>query len=196
MIDIQKFIQRNSKRIIAAGALLFSLFLFALLTGAGPSAQVWLVRSPIAAGSKIQSNEVVLTKVDLGTNAAHFFGAKDLVVGKYAVRALNVGDFLATTDTALASSGTGVSFLPIGVQAADIPTDLSAGDFADLYLIPKDASSSPALVLSHVDIASVDDKSRSLGGSVDVALSVNQSNAALVIDAESQGRLVVAINAF
>ena len=52
------------------------------------------------------------------------------------------------------------------------------------------------VVISHVDVENVDSKSRSLGGSVELALSVTPANAVLIVDAESQGRLVVASNAF
>jgi hypothetical protein len=196
MIDIQKFMQRNSRRILAFGALFASLFLFSLLTGAGPSTSAWLVRSPIAAGARISANEVELTKVDFGKSGAHYFGAKDLVIGQYAMRALAIGDLIATSDLSVTLNSPKISYLPIGVLAADISTDITAGQFADIYLIPKDTSTSPALVLSHVDIQSVDTKSRSLGGSVEIALSLNPASTALIVDAESQGRLVVARNAF
>jgi|FreactcultuFSWF8_1027224.scaffolds.fasta_scaffold00020_29 hypothetical protein len=196
MIDIQKFFQRNSRRILAFGALLFSLFLFSLLMGSGPSGSAWVVKAPIATGTKVVASEVALEKIDLGSESSHFFGAKDQIIGQYALHALAVGDVISLSDLGRGSTQAGISFIPIGVLATDCPTDILPGDFADIYVIPKDQTTSPALVISHVDVENVDSKSRSLGGSVELALSVTPANAVLIVDAESQGRLVVASNAF
>ncbi len=107
-----------------------------------------------------------------------------------------MGDVISLSDLGRGSTQAGISFIPIGVLATDCPTDILPGDFADIYVIPKDQTTSPALVISHVDVENVDSKSRSLGGSVELALSVTPANAVLIVDAESQGRLVVASNAF
>ena len=196
MIDIQKFIQRHSRRIFAIGALTLSLLLFSLLMAAAPTGSGWMVIRPIAAGARIQSGDLSLVKVNLGSDSSHYFGAKDLVIGKFATHNLVAGDLLATSDLQQSSPEAGVSYLPIGILAQDIGSDISPGKSVDIYLIPKDSSAAPALVLSQISVATVDSRSRSLGGSVNISVSVTPTKAQLLVDAESQGRLVVASDAF
>lgn len=195
MSDFRKFIQRNSRRITAVGALIFSLFLFSTLVNGGPTGSVWVVKNPIIVGEKITRTDISLAKVNLGSDAPHYFGAKDMVIGLVAAQNLATGDFISTSDLTQSVSKSDLSFLAIGVLAQDVSPSIVAGNRVDIWVIPKDATQSPALVLSKINVQEVDSKSRSLGGSVDITISVNQGEAQLVVDAESQGRLVIASNA-
>ena len=78
MDDIQKFIQRNFRRIVAAGGLLFSLLALSLLLNSQPSTLVWMATGSIPNGSRITSSEVKLVKVDLTEDALHFESKNDL----------------------------------------------------------------------------------------------------------------------
>ena len=99
-------------------------------------------------------------------------------------------------DIALHPMTSGMALLPLGLLASDISPNIAPGDFVDVYVIPKDQTAAPGVVVTHIDVAELDLHSRSLGGSVDISLSVTASQAAMIIDAESQGRLVVATDAF
>jgi hypothetical protein len=65
MNDLQKFIQRNFRRILAGGGLILSLLAFSILLNSGPETSVWMVTVPIPSGSKIVANEVTLVKANL-----------------------------------------------------------------------------------------------------------------------------------
>jgi len=192
MDDIQKFIQRNFRRILAAGGLLFSLLALSILLNSQPSTLVWMATGSIPNGSRITSNEVKLVKVDLTEDALHFESKNDLVVGKFATRLLEPGDLVAVTDVTQQSSNSTSTFLPIGVAVDDLPADLAVGDLVDVYVIPKDQGVLPAVVAHRIPVQYIDDKSRSLGGSVAVSLSASPTVTSIIVTAESQGRLVLA----
>ena len=196
MDDIQKFIQRNFRRIVAAGGLLFSLLALSLLLNSQPSTLVWMATGSIPNGSRITSSEVKLVKVDLTEDALHFESKNDLVVGKFATRLLELGDLVAVTDVTQQSSNSTSTFLPIGVAVDDLPADLAVGDLVDVYVIPKDQGVLPAVVAHRIPVQYIDDKSRALGGSVAVSLSASPTVTSIIVTAESQGRLVLARDPF
>jgi len=196
MIEIQKFIQRNSRRLLATSALGLALLVVLTVGSHGPQGYGLEVISPIPADTKLTSQNIALVRIDLGTLSSAYFGKVDSVVGKFTTHELLAGALLSSRDLTVTPSQHGVALLPIGLLASDIPVDIEPGNFVDIYVIPKDVSTSPALVVSRVEVAQLDVHSRSLGGSVNISLNVTPTQAVLVIEAESQGRLVVATDAF
>jgi len=195
MDDLQRFVQRNLRRIAAIGGLLISLVAVSILLNAGPKTSLWMIVSPVASGSKIAAHDVELVKANLTTDSSHFEGSTDSVVGQYATRLLNVGDLIAVTDVNHSGANNLTSFLPIGIAVNDLPVDLAIGDLVDIYVIPRDQTVLPALVAHRIVIQSVDQKSRSLGGNVAVSVDASALVTAIIVTAESQGRLVLARDA-
>lgn len=195
MDDLQRFVQRNLRRIAAIGGLLISLVAVSILLNTGPKTSLWMIVSPVASGSKIAAHDVELVKANLTTDSSHFEGSTDSVVGQYATRLLNVGDLIAVTDVNHSGANNLTSFLPIGIAVNDLPVDLAIGDLVDIYVIPRDQTVLPALVAHRIVIQSVDQKSRSLGGNVAVSVDASALVTAIIVTAESQGRLVLARDA-
>jgi hypothetical protein len=196
MIDYQKFIQRNSRRIYASAALVAALFAGSILLNSGPTGTAWIVRNSISSGSIITALDVSSIQVNLATDAAHYVSAKEGVIGQFATRTLSPGDLISTSDVTRTSAASEVRYLPLGIALDDLPIAISAGDHADIYVIPKQASLGPALVVSNVSIHQIDNKSRALGGNIEIEVSVGIAAAMNLVDAESQGRLVVSRHAF
>ena len=196
MIDYQKFIQRNSRRIYASGVLVAAFFAASILLNGGPSGTAWIVKNAIPTGSLISALDVSTIKVNLGTDSTHYMSAKDFIVGQFATHTLNPGDLISTSDLTKIKGASEVRYLPLGIALDDLPIALMAGDHADIYVIPKQASLGPALVVSNVSIHQIDNKSRALGGNIEIEVSVGIAAAMNLVDAESQGRLVVSRHAF
>jgi len=192
MDEIHKFIQRNFRRIVATGGILLSLVALSILLNKSPQDTVWMVAKAIPSGAKITATDVRQIKADLAVDSIHFLRSTDLVIGKYATRSLHPGDLIAVIDLSSETSNPTANFLPIGVAVNDLSGDLSVGDLVDIYIIPKDQTTLPAVVAHRVAISSIDQKSRSLGGSVAVTLSTTASIATVIVTAEAQGRLVLA----
>ena len=192
MDEIHKFIQRNFRRIVATGGILLSLVALSILLNKSPQDTVWMVAKAIPSGAKITATDVRQIKADLAVDSIHFLRSTDLVIGKYATRSLHPGDLIAVIDLSPETSNPTANFLPIGVAVNDLSGDLSVGDLVDIYIIPKDQTTLPAVVAHRVAISSIDQKSRSLGGNVAVTLSTTASIATVIVTAEAQGRLVLA----
>ena len=196
MDDLQKFMQRNFRRMLAGAGLLISFLALIFLLNSGPETSVWMVTVPIPSNSKIFANEVKLIKANLTVDSSHYEGSADTVIGQYTTRALQSGDLIAVTDLSRTTRSAMANFLPIGVAVNDLPLDLVAGDLVDIYVIPKDQSILPAVVAHRVAIQSVDTKSRSLGGNVAVSVLATSEITSIIVTAESQGRLVLARDSF
>ena len=196
MDDLQKFFQRNLRRIAALVAIFISLLAVSTLLNSSPRSSAWMVKSAIPASSKITANSVQLIRVNLAVDSEHFVGSADQVIGRFASRTLAPGDLITVNDLISHPENTGASFLPIGIGVNDLPMDLSIGDRVDIYVIPKDSTVLPAVVARHVVIQNIDQKSRALGGSVGVSLIANTSVTSLIVTAEAQGRLVIARDSF
>ena len=98
MDDLQKFFQRNLRRIAAVGAIFISLIAISTLLNSSPHTSAWMVKNPIPASAKITLNSVQLIEVNLSADSNHFVGSKDQVVGRFASRALQPGDLLTVND--------------------------------------------------------------------------------------------------
>jgi hypothetical protein len=196
MDDLQKFIQRNFRRILAGAGIVLSLLAISLLLNTSPSTMVWMATGSIPAGSRITANGVKLVRADLTQDSLHYESKSDLVVGQFATRLLQPGDLIAVTDVARQGANSTSTFLPIGVAVDDLPADLEVGDLVDIYVIPKDQGVLPAVVAHRVPIQNIDIKSRALGGSVAVCVSANPTVTSIIVTAEAQGRLVLARDPF
>jgi hypothetical protein len=192
MDEFQKFIARNLRRILAAGGLLFSLLALSILLNKSPQGSIVMAMNPIPAGTKITAGNVKLVRADLSTDTSHYLTSITQALGQFATRALHAGDLLSITDVTHQSANPTVNFLPVGVAINDLPSDLAIGDLVDIYIIPKDQNSLPALVAHRVAVQNIDQKSRSIGGAVGVSLSTSSTVAAIIVTAEAEGRLVLA----
>ena len=80
--------------------------------------------------------------------------------------------------------------VPLGINRSDIPINLTVGEYVDLYTIPQKGSATD-LVVSHVSITKVDNKSANMSGQVGILVSVQPKDVVLITDAIQAGRIVV-----
>jgi len=192
MDDLQKFMQRNLRRILAVGGLILSLLALSILLNNSPTTSLGMATATIPSGSKITAREVQLVKANLTLDSGHYVGGSETVIGQYATRLLHPGDLIAVIDLNRGMTNPTATYLPIGVSIVDLPADLAVGDLVDIYVIPKEQAVLPAVVAHRVAIQNIDQKSRALGGSVAVSVAASDTVAAIIVTAESQGRLVLA----
>ena len=192
MDDLQKFMQRNLRRILAVGGLILSLLALSILLNNSPTTSLWMATATIPSGSKITAREVQLVKANLTLDSGHYVGGSETVIGQYATRLLHPVDLIAVIDLNHGMTNPTATYLPIGVSIVDLPADLAVGDLVDIYVIPKEQAVLPAVVAHRVAIQNIDQKSRALGGSVAVSVAASSAVAAIIVTAESQGRLVLA----
>ena len=192
MEEIQKFIQRNSRRILAILILFAAVMTAVIVSGSGPTSDAWIAVKAIPIGAKVASTDIALLKVNLTTDSGHYLTGSDSAVGRYLRRALVAGDLIAPSNLSSAPIDTTIEYLPVGIATNDLPSDLAVSDLVNIYVSPRDQGTAPALIAMRISVQSIDSKSRNLGGTVAISLATNSSVANLIVDAESQGRLVLA----
>jgi len=196
MDELQKFFQRNLRRIAAVGALILSFVAISALLNTAPHTSLWIAKVAVPAGTKISPGEVQLIAASVGSDSHHFESSGDQIIGHYTTRLLQAGDLISTTDLTTSPIRSSLNFLPIGIAVNDLPLDLEVGDHVDIYVIPKDAGTLPAVVVKRVVVQNIDQKARSLGGNVGVSVMADSPTSSLIVTAESQGRLVLARDSF
>jgi len=192
MEEIQKFIQRNTRRILAIVILFAAVMTILIVSSSGPTGNAWIATRVIPVGTKVARTDIALLKVNLTTDSGHYVTGSDVVVGRYLRRSLTAGELIAYGNLSSVPLDPTVQYLPVGIATNDLPNDLAVSDLVNIYVIPRDQGTVPALIAMGISVQSIDSKSRNLGGTVALSLATNSSVASLIVDAESQGRLVLA----
>ena len=197
MIDLQTFMQRNSRRVIAVGIIFISLLAAAVLASISNTNQgVWGAKVSIAPGSAIQASDLKIYSVSLGGQGGKYFSERAKLVGSYLTKPVAAGELIPTSSITRTTPDSVMKQVPISIARGDLPSNLLAGDTVDLYSIPtKDPKATPLLILSRARVALVDTQSRNLGGSVEVLFDLNLKLVLQVMESIQNGRIVVVRNA-
>jgi len=178
MEELQKFMQRNSRRISALLILFAAFITISMLMGSGPTGSAWIASRTIATGSKISVADISRVKVNLTTDSSHYLQGGDSIIGEYTTSPIFTGDLISVNQVSRIPINLTLQYLPVGIAVNDLPSDLQLSDLVDIYVIPKDQGSLPTLIVHRISVQSIDIKSRSLGGTVAISLAANSAQAA------------------
>ena len=197
MIDLHTLLQRNGRRILAGMILLISLLsAFALASQANNKTPMWAAKSQIHSGSLLKPGDLIEVRVSLGNQSPKYFSSKAKLIGNYLKRNIDQGELIPVTAITKSWQGLTLKEIPIGLMKNDFPSDLHSADVVDLYSIPiKDPKATTSLIVSKVQVASVDAQSLSMGGVVGVVFKVDPKDLIQLTDAIQAGRIVVVRNA-
>jgi hypothetical protein len=197
MIDLHTVLQRNGRRILAGMILLISLLsAFALASQANNKTPMWAAKSQIHSGSLLKAGDLLEVRVSLGNQSPKYFSSKAKLIGNYSKRTIDQGELIPVTSITKSWQGLTLKEIPIGLMKNDFPSDLHSADLVDLYSIPvKDPKATTSLIVSKVQVASVDAQSQSMGGVVGVVFKVDPKDLIQLTDAIQAGRIVVVRNA-
>ena len=193
MIDIQRFTQRNSRRLLALGIIFIALFAASALSQqADRTTSIWAAKGILTSTTKVTLSDIYSVKVALGDQSARYFSNRAMLVGSYVTRTIGIGELIPLSAISKTGSVSDTRQVPMGIGKSDIPSDLNPGDTVDLYLVPtKDSTLASELIAINVVVTSIDRKSQELGGSVNLLITVNNGKIFPILDAVSQGRIVV-----
>lgn len=191
-MEINDFLQRNSRKLIAVGIVLFALFAGTLLlSSASSTAQLWGAKRNLSAGTRITSNDLEIIKGSLGDKASKYFSSKAKLEGSYVTISVAAGELIPVSSVRKTTTvSSPMREVPLGINRSDIPINLTVGEYVDLYTIPQKGSATD-LVVSHVSITKVDNKSANMSGQVGILVSVQPKDVVLITDAIQAGRIVV-----
>lgn len=173
---------RSYLRTILGGCLIAASFISALVISNSSSRMitVWSAAVELGQGEVITSDDVVISKVLLPSNAANYIDGEDSIIGSSVVRAIGADELIPAY--ALSSQiDEQLKQVPIAISFTQVPKDIGSGQRVDIYGITKSELRSQSLtsgkfksrlIASDLVIDQVDNQASALGGDLVITLLV------------------------
>jgi hypothetical protein len=150
-----------------------------VLAASDDTVGLWSAARDLPAGTQIASSDIVMTSAhfaDAGT-ADGYLPIESAVVGQQLAQPVLAGDLIPSA--ALQAATRPAAELPIGVAAADLPSDLAVGDRVDVWAVPADQQRGDVTrVIGDVRVVAVSrPQIEAAGGDREVLLSVDSAAA-------------------
>jgi hypothetical protein len=156
----------------------------------------WVAASNLAPGSEISQEDISLVKVALGEISSDYISSETSLVGSYLIRAQGAGELIALNEVSDLAPTDRAQQVPIAVNSADLPTDLSIGEAINIYWVPDSAMGgvqigTPEIVVRQAYIRSLDRKSSNFSSEVALTISLLDTQIINLLNSTVSGRLVV-----
>jgi hypothetical protein len=162
---------------------------------ANKGADYWVIRGLVISGHVITSSDLETVHMNLSKSSALYIDKSFNPIGLIALRTLQDGEVISTTDLGSAVQGQSTSAVPLSVRSVDIAQGLMPGEGVDIYWVLDsnngEAAVEPVLVLAGVALLSLENTGNSFSGDVGLSIAVEQTQVLRVLSATSIGRLVV-----
>lgn len=175
-------IKTNSRTIIGILMILLAFIAAALINiESNRTVLVWGSYGELAPGDVIAQSDLVPIRVMLPENSRRYISVRTDLIGTVVVRKLGAHELIPIESLTNTPYGIDTRETPIEVLKNDLPADLVRGSIVDIYALPNEIMQNAGrmdatrLVAAEVSIVSVDQKSKDLGGSVGVVLSLPNS---------------------
>ena len=173
---------RSYLKTILGGCLIAASFISALVISNSSSRMitVWSAAVDLGKGEVITAEDVVISKVLLPSNAAHYIDGQVSIIGSSVVRAIGIDELIPAY--ALSSQvDEQLQKVPIAIAFSQVPKDIGSGQRVDIYGITKSELRSQSLesgryksrlIASDLVIDQVDNQANTLGGDLVLTLLV------------------------
>jgi hypothetical protein len=162
---------------------------------ANKGADYWVVRGSVISGHVITSNDLETVHMNLSKSSAFYIDKNFNPIGLIALRTLQDGEVISTSDLGSAIQGQSTSAVPLSVRSVDIAQGLTLGEGVDIYWVSDSNNGEevvePVLVLAGAALLSLENTGNSFSGDVGLSIAVEQTQVLRVLSATSIGRLVV-----
>ena len=162
---------------------------------ANKGADYWVVRGSVISGHVITSNDLETVHMNLSKSSALYIDKNFNPIGLIALRTLQDGEVISTSDLGSAIQGQSTSAVPLSVRSVDIAQGLTLGEGVDIYWVSDSNNGEevvePVLVLAGAALLSLENTGNSFSGDVGLSIAVEQTQVLRVLSATSIGRLVV-----
>jgi hypothetical protein len=162
---------------------------------ANKGADYWVVRGSVISGHVITSSDLETVHMNLNKSSAIYIDQTFNPIGLIALRTLQDGEVISTSDLGSAIQGQSTSAVPLSVRSVDIAQGLTLGEGVDIYWVTDSNNGEevlePVLVLAGAALLSLENTGNSFSGDVGLSIAVEQSQVLRVLSATSIGRLVV-----
>jgi hypothetical protein len=162
---------------------------------ANKGADYWVVRGSVVSGHVITSSDLETVHMNLSKSSALYIDKIFNPIGLIALRTLQDGEVISTSDLGSAIQGQSTSAVPLSVRSVDIAQGLTLGEGVDIYWVADSNNGEevlePVLVLAGATLLSLENTGNSFSGDVGLSIAVEQTQVLRVLSATSIGRLVV-----
>jgi hypothetical protein len=162
---------------------------------ANKGADYWVVRGSVVSGHVITSSDLETVHMNLSKSSALYIDKTFNPIGLIALRTLQDGEVISTSDLGSAIQGQSTSAVPLSVRSVDIAQGLTLGEGVDIYWVADSNNGEevlePVLVLAGATLLSLENTGNSFSGDVGLSIAVEQTQVLRVLSATSIGRLVV-----
>jgi hypothetical protein len=187
----------KSPRVIVAAVLflaaLLSSFAFAALSDR--SSAYWVMAHPVAPGSLITSEDLILVDASLVDNRDVYLAQESSPIGSTSTRYIAAGEFIASSAITEDLQEFDAEQVPLNISSSDIPATIELGEPISIYWVPEpqdtQSLSTPELLLTGIFLRSIDRKSSNFGSGMAITVSVDNSQVKRLLAGTSNGRLVI-----
>jgi hypothetical protein len=186
-----------SARLPLAITLIFASFasVIFITSIANKGSDYWVVRGSVISGHVITSSDLDTVHMNLSKSSALYIDKTFNPIGLIALRTLQDGEVISTSDLGSAIQGQSASAVPLSVRSVDIAQGLALGENVDIYWVLDSSNGEenvePVLVLGGATLLSLENTGNSFSGDVGLSIAVEQTQVLRVLSATSMGRLVV-----
>jgi hypothetical protein len=162
---------------------------------ANKGADYWVIRGSVVSGHVITSSDLETVHMNLSKSSALYIDKTFNPIGLIALRTLQDGEVISTSDLGSAIQGQSTSAVPLSVRSVDIAQGLTLGEGVDIYWVADSNNGEevlePVLILAGATLLSLENTGNSFSGDVGLSIAVEQTQVLRVLSATSIGRLVV-----
>ena len=186
----------QTRMVIAIALFLASIatsFIFAFLSNQGSS--YWVMRTPVAAGVQITSENVHLTKVNLSRSTDGYLPQSINPIGTITKRSIASGELLNREALTRSSNQLSSESLSLSIRSVDLPSSIQPGTLVSIYQLHDarngESVREPRLVITPVFVKSIEGREASFSGQVSVTVTLSRLDIPSLLGATTSGRLVI-----
>ena len=131
-------------------------------------------------------------------NSARYIDASAKIQSSFVVRTVGSGELIPVAALTRSEQSSQLRGVPLAINRNDLPADLIVGESINIYSLPmknQSTSVAPVVEIAHgVSVASIDNASKSLGGSIGIVVLLSEVNVSALLTADALNRLVAVRN--
>jgi hypothetical protein len=186
-----------SARLPLAITLIIASFVSAIFISsiANKGEDYWVIRGSVVTGHVISSSDLETVHLNLSKSSDLYINKNFNPIGLIALRTMQQGEVIATTDLGASVQGQVTSAVPLSVRSVDIAQGLALGEGVDIYWVEDsnngEQSVEPVLVLGGATLLSIESSGNSFSGDIGLSIAVENTQVLRVLSATTVGRLVI-----
>ena len=186
-----------SARLPLAITLIIASFVSAIFISsiANKGEDYWVIKGSVVTGHVISSSDLETVHLNLSKSSDLYINKNFNPIGLIALRTMQQGEVIATTDLGASVQGQVTSAVPLSVRSVDIAQGLVLGEGVDIYWVEDsnngEQSVEPVLVLGGATLLSIESSGNSFSGDIGLSIAVENTQVLRVLSATTVGRLVI-----